>query len=516
MKKYLRIILLVLVVGFLTTGCMEENISMVINNDKSMDFSMYVSLDLKAMQDLTNSFGGSNDEMTEEEYLNCIDENDGDETNCIAPGSSSSDFDIDDLKDSINQDAVKEFEEEGFTVTQNITSDKLELNLSKKFDNIDDVSSNEDVIFNVNENFDKFFKMEKGFLDNKYTLHMVNDSQNIDNNDSDIKLDTENFDLSTLSNMIDMTFQITLPNESISNNATSISNDKKTLTWDLVTNENKEISVTFALPNENKNLIIYGGIGLGVLLILIILIIVISKNKKKKVNNTPNVNQNVMPNQQVNNQNVGGQSMNNVPISMPSNGAVSLSSAPIPNETVVPIVGQQVMPSTIEQPITTEIPVEAQPIIPQAMEQPISKEAPVEVQPVIPPAIEQPITTEKPVEVQPIIPPAMEQPIAKEAPVEAQPIIPPAIEQPIAKEAPVEAQPVIPPAIEQTITTEIPVEAQPVISPAIEQPIAKEAPVEEQHLDMENSSSTSANEINKINADLQNVALNILNHNNEK
>ena len=306
MKKYLKIMLIILVVGLLTTGCIEEKVSMVINNDKSMDFSMYVSLDLKAMQDLANSFGGTNDEMTDEEYLNCLDENDGDETNCIAPDSSSSDFDIDDIKDSIDEGEIKKLEDKGYTVTQNVTSNRYELQVSKKFANIDDVSSNEDVTYSLDisnseetEENPQFFKIEKGFLENKYTLHIVNDEQTSDDSDSSFNIGTDSFDPSILSSMVKINFQLTLPNESISNNATSISNDKKTLTWDLVSDENKDISVTFALPNENKNLIMYGGIGIGILLVLIIIIVVIKKMGKKNKNKESNVepinNQNLNP-----------------------------------------------------------------------------------------------------------------------------------------------------------------------------------------------------------------------------
>ena len=133
MKKYLKIMILVLVVGFITTGCMEEKISMVVNNDKSMDFNMYLSVDLKKMQDLADSFGGSNEEVTDEEYLNCLEENDWDETNCIEPSSSSSSsFDVDDIKDSMDEEAFKELEDRGFKVTQNITSDKMEVNVWSK------------------------------------------------------------------------------------------------------------------------------------------------------------------------------------------------------------------------------------------------------------------------------------------------------------------------------------------------------------------------------------------------
>ena len=354
MKKYLKIMLIILVVGLLTTGCIEEKVSMVINNDKSMDFSMYVSLDLKAMQDLANSFGGTNDEMTDEEYLNCLDENDGDETNCIAPDSSSSDFDIDDIKDSIDEGEIKKLEDKGYTVTQNVTSNRYELQVSKKFANIDDVSSNEDVTYSLDisnseetEENPQFFKIEKGFLENKYTLHIVNDEQTSDDSDSSFNIGTDSFDPSILSSMVKINFQLTLPNESISNNATSISNDKKTLTWDLVSDENKDISVTFALPNENKNLIMYGGIGIGILLVLIIIIVVIKKMGKKNKNKESNV-------EPINNQNLnpGVPTVGPSPVEPQVNTMAQPSVEPVNNQNInpgVPTVG----PSPVEPQVNT-------------------------------------------------------------------------------------------------------------------------------------------------------------------
>ena len=449
MKKNLKIMLLVLAVGLLTTGCMEEKISIAINNDKSMNFNMYMSLDLKAMQELADSFGGTNEEMTDEEYLNCVDENDGDATNCIEPGSSSSSsFDIDDIKDSIEEGTLKELEEKGYTVTQNVTSNKMEVNISKTYSNIEDVSSNEDVNFNFEDGNEKFFKIEKGFLEDKYTFHMVNNSQDNSIDNSGLNFDTESIDPSILTSMIDISVEMTLPKESISNNATSVSNDKKTLTWNLVANENKDILVTFALPNSNKNLIIYGGIGIAVLLILIILIVFISKSKKKKSKDGLNqgsnisqesISQNIASNQPVVNQNINeqtiGQTMNNGPISMPING-----------EELTPV-----------SPILQSV--EPTPVVNQT---PIVSEAPA---------------VEQSVEPAPVV---NQTPIVAEAP---------AVEQSVEPAPVVDQTPIVPeaPAVEQSIEHGLTSTSQPV----------------------------TENDVNKINSDLQNMALNLLNHNND-
>ena len=483
MKKYLKITLLLVIVSFLTTGCMEEKVSMVINNDKSMDFNMYASIDLKAMQDLANSFGGTNEEMTDEEYLNCLDENDGDTTNCLAPDSSAtSDFDIDDIKESMDSNELKELEEKGFTVTQNITTDKMEVNISKKYNNIDEVSNTEDVVFNVNENLDQFFKVEKGFLDNKYTFHMVNEAQN-NNNNSDINLNMGDLDLSAFSSMVDATFQITLPNESLSNNATNISNDKKTLTWNLVENGNNDILVTFVLPSENKNLIMYGGIGLGILLILIILIIIISKNKKKKANNSKNQNSNVKQ-VEVNNQNITGnqalinQNFGDQVVKPPiNNGPVSMV---MPNAPVQPTVDQVVTstPNINSEPIPVE---PIQPLVNQVPTPSVNPE-PIPVEPVQPMVdqIPTPSVNPEPIPVEPI------QPVVDQVPT------------PSVNPEPIPVEPVQP-VVDQVPTPSVnpePIPVEPV------QPVVDEA-------------AENSKEVDKINSDLKNVALDILSHNND-
>ena len=88
--------------------------------------------------------------------------------------------------------------------------------------------------------------------------------------------ETEGYDINS-----DIKFIVTLPNKPISHNATTVSEDGKTLTWDLADKDTQNIQFEFSLINP---LLIYGIIGGAVLLLIIIIILIVVKIKKKKNN----------------------------------------------------------------------------------------------------------------------------------------------------------------------------------------------------------------------------------------
>ncbi len=480
MKKLLKIISIILVASFLTTGCMEANIKMGINADKSMDFSSSLVLDLDQFKELAESYGASDSNtMTDEEYFDCLKENDGDESKCNYQDpstSSSTDFNPEDFMDN---DTYKEMEDLGFTVTQNTTDSKYELTISKKYNNIDELTKTENFTLNLNDittkDFDnKFFTIKKGLLEDTYELNMLIETTTTDISGSN-STDTEtlNIDPSMFSDLIKYNYQLTLPNVSLSNNATSVSQDQKTLTWELKPEGNNEIKVSFAIPNENKDLIIYGAAGLGGLLVLIIIIIIISKSRKKKKNKQakeepvveqqPTVNQNPTPT-------IDPQSNGPVPMATPQNGPISLETMapqPLPiNPQPLPEAGVNplpVEPTTISNPVP-EVPVNPipePPVIPNPVpEAPIS---PIPEPPVIPnPVPEAPVN---PIPEPPVIP----NPVP-EVPVNPIPE-PPVIQEPV-PEVPVNPIPE-PPVIQEPVP-EAPI--NPIPEPPIIQPIP-EVPV---------------------------------------
>lgn len=316
MKKKLRNILSLLIVSFIMTGCVKFNANMEIKKDKSMDFEIIYAID-------TTYFG--------DEEIN------------------SNDEDFNDLKNS------------GFVVSDYVDGVMKGVRLSRSIVNIDLVSSNEDTIFslsnlmNSDENTDSvnksLFKVKKGLLKNKYTAKfefnssdsslgdsiddsfgstedildedLIIDDENLDDTDVNDDLivddgisgDLENdidmdFDPSLMMETMDLSFNVNLPYEVISNNASDVSNEGKTLKWNLMASGDAEyIEFEFELYNM---MTIYIAIGVIVVLIVLMLSLIIRKFGKKK-NNQVNNNGQQLNSQSIDNNIVSqGNNINNV------------------------------------------------------------------------------------------------------------------------------------------------------------------------------------------------------------
>ena len=287
MKKSFKFLCLMLTV-FMMTGCMKYEWKMSVNKDKSMNFEITAAVAASLMQQ-----AGSNQLMTDNEELQSI-------------------------KDA------------GFTVKNYSDGTMTGYTFTKKIANIDDVSSEKEVKYNpeqaMTEKNPKIFTVKKGFFKNTYTLTVENNTsdelengmnsigttENIDETDDitnaeDININTPNttqdntesntinpensennittdeieddIDLSTLTSSMDMTFNINLPYEAVSSNATSTENNGKTLKWNLLDNNLKNVTATFELYNMN-NIYLTAGIA-GAAVLVIIVIIIIKKRKPK-------------------------------------------------------------------------------------------------------------------------------------------------------------------------------------------------------------------------------------------
>ena len=283
MKK-IKYLLVLCIFAIITTGCVRFKANMEIKKNKSIDFSIIYALD--------TSLFGETGSLKEEDFAEV-------------------------KKEGYTLEKYKDGSYEGFTI-------------SKKINNIDDISIEEDVIFNLSgmmeegEGNKAMFKVVKGEEKNKYTANFkfdANDSGlNNDDDytneggqalpDEDISLTKEptldatldesldksldesgssldDVDLSSLTKNMDLTFSVTLPNGAISSNATSKENNGKTLVWKLNAEGKQNIEFTFELDNnvkEDCNLLLYIGIGAGVLLLIIVVVIlIVRKNKKKSI-----------------------------------------------------------------------------------------------------------------------------------------------------------------------------------------------------------------------------------------
>lgn len=266
MKKSLYI-LTIFIVAICLSGCVKYNANMEIRKDKSMDFSIVYAMDTQ--------YFGDQEVLTEENR--------------------------------------KELEEEGFKVTDYQEDTMKGFTLTKSIKNIDELSTTENTDYSLSniEEDKEMFKVEKGFFKNKYIANFKFDTEDsaiteeetsdgtitdgysdgtIEENPdsySDFPMDsTEGYNDSSMddfSNMatsnLDLSLNVTLPYQAISNNATKTENDNKTLSWDLTSSEIETINFEFELYNMTNIYLTIGGIAL---LIIIIIVVTVTKHKKRK------------------------------------------------------------------------------------------------------------------------------------------------------------------------------------------------------------------------------------------
>lgn len=273
MRKGFKVLCLFLVV-LLVAGCMNFNMNMTVNEDKSVDIAMSMEMNLldfaNSMMDDDGMWQAIVDQIVTEtcatscpydesstEYTSCMNA-------CIESATSSvekpSESEIREYLDSyfssgeFNEDEFfsdedrEELESKGYTVETNLDEENYsyQVHISQHFDNIDDVSStsldtvNLESVFNGDTNNIFFLKKDNNTYQANYTWTMNND-------DIDQNIDIDMNDIITFS------YEVTLPNAAISNNATLVSSDSKTLTWNLDLNENSNVNYEFSFNSNNSS-----------------------------------------------------------------------------------------------------------------------------------------------------------------------------------------------------------------------------------------------------------------------
>lgn len=230
MKKIIGIILSILI-SISLTGCVKGKIHITVNRDKSADVEINFGVD-KSLYSLMNS----NDPFSNIK------------TSLEKEGYKVSDFSDDKYK--------------GITGKNHYTD------LDKGISNL---KLSDKAVLSGNNSL----KIDKGFFFNKYTIDTNIDMSSIAS-DKDITEDEKKFQDMFINN-ISMDFIITMPVKAITNNASVISQDKKTYTWNLMPGKNNKISMTIKVPNINR--IILTAVSA---IVFIILLIIIIKNKNKK------------------------------------------------------------------------------------------------------------------------------------------------------------------------------------------------------------------------------------------
>ena len=298
MKK-VKCLLLLVIFTIIATGCVKFNANMDIKKDKSMEFSIIYAFD--------KSIFGEENGLKEEQF--------------------------------------EEVKKQGFTVEKYTEGSYEGFKMTKKISNIDEVSTTEDVIYDLSgmmeskEDNKYIFKVVKGEEKNTYTAKIkfnANDSgmtsddedeevvtngvetdgeivapdeevlttgveaskesvevvatqeeiPTIGASDDTIDLTSDSdMDLSALTKNLDLSFNVNLPYGAISSNATTKENDNKKLSWKLTTSGQEYMEFTFELKNNesNTNIFLYVGIGVAVLVVLAVLGVILLKKKKEPV-----------------------------------------------------------------------------------------------------------------------------------------------------------------------------------------------------------------------------------------
>lgn len=356
--KSLKKVIGVLLILTTMTGCVKYKDTMTINSDKSMVFE------------------GTH--MVSDKLLE---------------SSDSTEF--------FTEENRKALEERGITISDKKENGYTGISVSKKYDNIDKLSNETGKEVTISEYFDEkfddsiLFKVEKGFLKNKYTANFKYDSnvnpggttsQAITENDNKLAVTTDELTttapstgeetttpntgddttvtpgendttipdddneidpgLMNLAGEMEFSFTVNLPEKALSNNASNVTNDGKTLVWSIMQSQTSNIEFSFELKNMTNYYILYGGIALGVIIVIVIIITIIKKIKKGK-DSVPAQNEPIHADYDP-----------SIAQAVPNSALVNGNVTPqMPMETAqAPVVNEQPVTPTVTQPVQVEEP----------------------------------------------------------------------------------------------------------------------------------------------------------------
>ena len=217
--KYLIVALFLI----LLTGCSSYDMSITINKNKSMDLSIYI----------------------------------------VSTSSEEISKYIDSLKEK--------YESNDFNVEEFTKDNNYGIRISKHYDNIDNNSFAErtdkfDLLYLYNNDYDKsietkIFNVDKGFASNRYAANFFVDLTNIDIDLSNTKV----------------TFTVNLPKGSVSNNASTLSEDGNTLTWNITNKGRTDIEFVFEVGSYDTIYFIVA-IFIAIFLVFSIISAILSKS----------------------------------------------------------------------------------------------------------------------------------------------------------------------------------------------------------------------------------------------
>ena len=252
MKNKLKLILVGILSLALVTGCsMKTNIHMDIKANKDVTISMTMAMDdelIDAMissSDSSDEGTGSNSSVTDKQRWEYVEKS-------LSESEDKGDW----TKEKYDKDGFK-----GYTyISKTLKLDDLTGKSNSKYD------------FFGDEELDKakIFTKKGSVYKSNFSGDMKKDSSLGSNSSYASSMD-----------LFEVTFSVTLPNKPAKHNATSVSKDGKTLTWDLT----KESDIQFEF-SMGPNYLLYGGIAALVVVVIAVVSIVSKSAGKKKDKST--------------------------------------------------------------------------------------------------------------------------------------------------------------------------------------------------------------------------------------
>ena len=302
MKKAIKMFSLFLCI-ILLSGCMKSRISMDIGKDKSMNFTYEILIsdklnegdngsltDNKEQLDALEKKGFTINPKTENGYSGYIISKKYSNLDDISKNSSET-VNLSDLLDGDFDDSKMFKVEEGFlknTYTAKFKVENAAQNNQNDFSGgdmslVDDggvvTTENAEGTSETTTNDNETVTNDNELTASENEIVTTEQSDSVDSTDGNSEnIFGDQSELLSLTSEMESTYTVKLPYGADSNNATSVSEDGKTLTWNLMTDTNKDIEYTFSIYNI-KNIAIIAG---GALVLIIIIIVLISKKGKKK------------------------------------------------------------------------------------------------------------------------------------------------------------------------------------------------------------------------------------------
>ena len=262
MKKLKKLLLLITFVALMTTGCgMKEHIGLKIMSNKEMAVELLMAMDdemIDAMINMQNT--GMDDTEGEDEAEEPAEE-------ATQPAIT------DEMRWEYVREMIKDIDTEGASVEQYTKDTYKGYLITKKAKSIDEFTKSEaskrtTISDDIEE--DSVLFVKKGDV---YKSNISFQSEELS--------DTSSYQQYGV--LFDVKFIVTLPNKSISNNATSVSDDGLTLTWDLTKAKDIDFEFKFGSSSSISDYLPFIIGGAALLIIIVIVVILLSKKKKAPV-----------------------------------------------------------------------------------------------------------------------------------------------------------------------------------------------------------------------------------------